>query len=85
MLEHFSCSPLEDKKLPQGEVDHQGDEDVGAEGEGGGHSVVTDQKYHQRAADEHADGGDEIEKQDFQHAIVSPGFEHPENINQIGR
>ena len=80
---HINRSPLEDKKLSQSEVDHQGDENIGAEGEGGGHSIMADQVSHQRAANECADPGDEIEKQDFQHAIVPPGFEYPEDIDEI--
>ena len=37
-----------------------------------------------RALPREADAGDKVEEEDFVHAVVSAGFEDPENVDQVG-
>jgi len=77
-------SVFEDKVFAEGEVDEEGDDAVGGEGEGGDDAELMDEKAHDGAADEHADAGDEVEVEDFADAVVAAGFEYPEDVDEVG-
>ena len=78
------CLSFEDEVFAEEEVDEEGDNGVGGEGEGGHHAEVMDEKVGQRNANDGADAGDDIKVKDFADAVVAAGFEDPEDVDEVG-